>query len=98
MEQEDRPREIFFTNRSNEDPFPNLSLLDPIDDDQEDDVRTAVEEMLDKDSESGLPEEYKKELEDTVRKDYGLCDTSFSARPPADIPPLQAVCVRIKMG
>lgn len=41
--QEDRPWKIIFTNRSDNDPISNSSLLNIIDDDQEDDFRTSLD-------------------------------------------------------
>lgn len=40
-----RPKGNYCPARTEEDPFPNLSLLDPIEKDQHEGIRTAVEEM-----------------------------------------------------
>lgn len=52
---EDRLQENFITNRSDKDPFPDVSFLDTIDDDQEDYFHAVVNEMLENASERCLP-------------------------------------------
>lgn len=53
--QADCPQNIFFINVSEEDSLPDASLLDLVDDNQEDEVRTTVDEMIYKAPEGGFP-------------------------------------------
>lgn len=52
-----RPREDCFANRSCNDPFPDPSLLDTLVNDQEKEVRSAVDNIIN-DKSNGLLEEH----------------------------------------
>lgn len=54
----DRPRVANQQARAEEDPSPDPSLLDPVDYDQLDDIRTAVKSMTDLEIDNGLPKQY----------------------------------------
>ena len=82
----DRPKVNFHAARTKEDPFPDPSLLDPIDEDQHDDIRKAVEDMQKTAKDNGLADAYESNIKGILRDHMDIFRTSFSARPPAKLP------------
>lgn len=99
----DRPRVNYNTARMEEDPFPDPSLLDPIDSDQHADVRDSVEEMKKTADENGLPKEIRQPLSEILDEHLDVFRTAFSAGPPARLRPLKidltpdAVPVKVRL-
>lgn len=85
----DRPRVHYDEARSAPDPFPDPSLLDPLDDAQHDDIRAAVEKMLQAAQDNGLPPYYWERLQTLVYDHIDVFRVSFSSGPPARLPPLR---------
>lgn len=54
--QKNRPPVNFYSARLEEDPFPDPSLLDPVDSEQHDTITSVVADMKDTDRHNGLPE------------------------------------------
>ena len=52
-----RPKVNYFSARAEEDPMPDPSLLDPVDEDQHEDIKTAVADMQEAAHKNGLPDD-----------------------------------------
>ena len=79
----------YFITRNEPDPFPDSSLLDPIDSDQHDEVANAVEKMVQKSVDNGFPMEKLSTLTRLVNDHIDIFRVSFSSGPPAKFPPLK---------
>lgn len=84
-----RPKVNYVTARTEEHPFPDPSLLDPIDTDQHDDICKAIEDIKENANQNGLPAVYESNLKGILRDHMVIFRTSFSAGPPAKLPPLK---------
>ena len=84
-----RPKVNYNTARNEEDPFPDPSLLDPIDADQHEDICKAVDNLEKTAREKGLADVYESNLKGILRDHMDIFRTSFSAGPPAKLPPLK---------
>lgn len=62
LESEDRTRVNYYEARSEEDLFPDTSLIDCVDIDEQDDVEVGMEKMIMKTSDNGLTQAETKEL------------------------------------
>lgn len=87
--QTDWPRVNYQTARTEEDPFPDPSLLDPIGSDQHNDIRTYEASMKKSAEDSGLPWEYRKTMFELVNERTDVICNAFSAGPAAKNPPLK---------
>lgn len=85
----DRPRINFNTARTEEDPFPDPSLLDPADTDQHGEIHTEVETMKNTASNNGLPPRHNKMLGELEGINIDVFRISFSPEIPARIKPLR---------
>lgn len=85
----DRPRVNYNAARNEEDPFPDPSLLDPIDSMQHKEVETETEEMLHKAKENGLSTDHSEKMRYLVQSHKNIFRTAFSSGPPADLRPLR---------
>ena len=79
----------YFTNRNEIDPFPHPSLIDPNDLDQEDDIKTGINGMLQDATRNGFPATYFDKLSNMIWQRKNVFRTTFSAGPPAAVPPLR---------
>ncbi len=64
------------------------ALLDLVDSDSAEEVHNAVQAMLQKAKNDGLPVQYHRSLDQIVQEHYSVFCTNLSSDPPADIPPL----------
>lgn len=78
-----------YTIRNEEDTSPVMNLLDPLDQDQCEEISVAVEEMIQTASNHGLPDAYIPTLEQLITVNINIFRVSLSAEPPANIPPLK---------
>ena len=85
----DRPKVSFHAVRIEEDPFPDPSLLEPIDEYQQDDIRKSVEDMQKTAKDNGLADAYESNLKSILRDHIDIFRASFSVGPPAKLPPLK---------
>lgn len=85
----DCPRVSYRTARQNSDPFPDRALLDPVDEDQHDEVRSAAYAMVAAAVQNSLGEENTKELQDSVDAYIKIFRTSLSSGPPAQFKPME---------
>ena len=85
----DRPRVDYNHARNEPDPFPDPSLLDPIDKNQHDDITAAVKSMETNAMNSGLADVYQSNLKGVLRDHMDIFRTSFSSGPGAKLPPLK---------
>jgi transposase InsO family protein len=85
----DRPRVDYYSSRTEEDPFPDQSLLDRLDEPQAAAVQTAIDAALRQAKENGLPPDSAAALDDLVRVHTNVFRVGFSAGPPANIRPLK---------
>ena len=79
----DGPRLNFNTVRTEEDPFPRPSLLDPLDTDQHGETRIAVDPMRNTASYNDLLPGHNKMLEELMGTNIDVFRTYFSAESPA---------------
>lgn len=84
-----RPRVNYFKVKEEEDPFPDSSLMDPVDSTQSEEVKVEIDNMLQLAVTNGFPTEKLPQLQELVLDHADLFRTSFSSGPPADIPPLK---------
>lgn len=84
-----RPRVNYFCVREEEDPFPDASLLDPIDSDQHEDVIDATNGMVQTTIDSGFPNDKLPELRKNISDHTDIFRVSFSSGPPAQVPLLK---------
>ncbi len=87
--EDNRPRVHNFQSREDEDPFSDLSLLDPADFDQKEDVNDAVRDIMERAKANGLPAEYHSGLEEQVMSHFDIFRTGLSSGEPAALPPLK---------
>lgn len=85
----DHPRANYYMAQTEEDPFPDPSLLDPLDSEQHDDVLGAVHDMIERSKSNGLPDQYHDRLEKMVYSHLDVFRTGLSSGPAAKLPPLQ---------
>lgn len=81
----DCPPVDYHRTRSVPDEFPDPSLLDPVDDTQEPEIRQAVTDMLNRAKEKELPASDCARLTVTVNNHFNVFRVSFSAGPPAKV-------------
>lgn len=79
----EKPQVNYHTAWTNDDPFPDLSLLDPIVLYQHDEIRNAVDGIKKTAANSGLPTKYRKELLDFFDKHLYVLQTAFYSGPTA---------------
>lgn len=84
-----RPRVNYYDVRDEEDPFPDKSLLDPVDSSQHDEIAQDVEKMVQTAVDNGFPDDNVPQLKKIVNDHMDIFRTSFSSGPPANIEPLQ---------
>ena len=84
-----RPTVNFFTVRNEQDPFPDSSLLDPVDSEQHDEIASTVEQMVADAVDNGFPVDKLTELQKIVSDYIDIFRVTFSSGPPADFPPLR---------
>lgn len=84
----DRLRVNYHKARSKEDPFLNPSLLDFIDEDQQNDICKAVSFVGKTAKRNGLADTCESNLMDILRDHMKILRTLFSAGPPAKLLPL----------
>jgi len=84
-----RERVNYYTAREEEDPFPDPSLIDPLDSDQAEDITKGIEEAIKKAVENGLPAEHHDAMKKVVYDHVDIFRTTFSSGPPAKFPPLK---------
>ena len=83
-----RPRSNYYANKAEVDPFPNPSLLDLPDQNQDETVKKAVEEMLRNALAEGFPKNRFDDLRKIIMARLGVFRTDFS-QSSASIPPLK---------
>ena len=81
----DRPRVNFYDARSEEDLLPDSSPLDLLGEDQHEDIRSAVQALVQSAKDNGLPQDSATELDDLLNSRLDILRVSFSAGPPARI-------------
>lgn len=84
-----RPKVNYHKARTEEDPFPDPSLLDLIDKDQHDEIKAAVKGMEQAAKKQGLADVYESNLKGILHDHMDIFRTSFSAGPGAKLPPLK---------
>ena len=84
-----RPKVNYFSARAEEDPLPDPSLLDPIDEEQHEDIKTAVDDLRKQAFENGLASDRRPMLGKLLSGHMDIFRTSFSSGPPARLPPLE---------
>lgn len=84
-----RPRVNYFEVREEEDPFPDSSLLDPIDNSQHGDIEVELHNMIERARGNGLDDKQTQQLSDVVNEFKDIFRTSFSRGPPANVEPLK---------
>lgn len=72
-----RPRVSSYLARSDKDPFPDPSLLDPIDSEKNDEISSSVTTMVAKVTGNGLPDAYRDQLSDIVDSNIDIFPTFF---------------------
>lgn len=85
----DRARANHFQARLEENPFPDASLLNPIEDNQDEAIRAAADSMLKTAQENGLSKTDTLYLRQAVTNFIDIFRVLFSAGPPASIIPLK---------
>ena len=88
-----RPHVNFNFSRQDDDPFEDSSLLDQVDSDQDSAIQQALDSIVAKAEDNGLPQEYKPQLERMLRSNTNIFRTSLSSGPPADVEPLRVELV-----
>lgn len=86
---EDRPRVNFYTARTEEDPFPDPSLLDPIDSDQHGEIIAEIGNLKKIARDNGLPNQDANRLDKIIDENRDVFRTSFSSGPHAKLRPLR---------
>lgn len=84
-----RERVNYYQTRQSEDPFPDPSLLDPIDSEQHAHINQSIESMLKKAEDNGMPRTPFESLKKTIHANIDLFRTTFSAGKCAQVPPLK---------
>jgi transposase InsO family protein len=84
-----RPRVDYYEARARVDPFPDPSLIDPVDSGQAEEVSSAVEHMLQCALKVGMPPADAQQLKAIVDNHVDIFRTTFSSGPPAKLKPLK---------
>lgn len=84
-----RPRVNYYSARLGKDPFPDPSLLDPVDADQHEDVKTEIGKPKTEARNNGLHEKEALRLDKIVDDHVDVFRISFSSGPPAKLRPLK---------
>jgi len=84
-----RPRVDYFQSRKEIDPFPDASLLDPVDADQGADIDGAISDMLKQAEDNGLKGKHLHRLQKMVMDNVDIFRVGLSSGPAADITPLK---------
>lgn len=79
----------YFEFQKEKDKFFNASALDPVDDDQKDDVESGLHEMVEKPVSNSLPENKTDVPSNILSTRINVFCTSFSSSPPAKVVPLK---------
>lgn len=87
--QDNRPGSNYYANRNEPDPFPKRSLIDISDSSQEADINIALEAILQDALDHGFPTAHYANLRQIVLARRNVFCTTFSAGPPANVPPLR---------
>lgn len=85
----DRPRVNYFSVRTEADPFPDPSLLDPIDSEKHEDILQGVKDMKDTAKKNGLEPDSANSLERLINTNIDVFRNGFSSGPPSKIRPLR---------
>lgn len=78
----------YFSACAEKDPLPDASLLDPLDIDQHEENRCAVDKLADNATANGLSPKHRSALRDMLHNHMDVFRTSFSSGPPAKLRPL----------
>lgn len=85
----DRPRVSYNEARNEPDPFPDPSLLDPLDNVQHEDIRANMDKLLETARGNGFPEEHWDTYHRIVHDHIDAFRVAFSHSQPAHLPPLR---------
>ena len=85
----DRPRMNYHTARTEEDPVVDPSLLDPLDNDQHQDIREAIEGLKQNIRNNGILAGDATAIDEVIEEHIDVFRTSFSSGPPAKVRPLR---------
>ncbi len=83
-----RPSISYNTARAQKDPFPDPALLDLTTDESEKERKKAIENMVTRAKNAGLPKQYHQQLEQVVQENNAVFQITLPAGPPARLPPL----------
>lgn len=84
-----RPKVNYYRARTEGDPFPDPSLLDPVDMEQHEAITTALARMQTAAFDAGLASDKRPVLAKLLSDHVDIFRTSFSSGPPARLPPLR---------
>lgn len=84
-----RSRVKYYQARSEADPFPDPSLLDPVDNEQEEEINLVAQHIFKSAREEGIGEAHADALQNTVLQHMDIFQVGLSAGPPAKLPPLK---------
>lgn len=84
-----RPRDNYFKVREEKDPFPDFSLLDPVDSVPTEQASSAIEKMLEDAADQGFLEADLLSLRKLVWSHSNIFRISLSSSPFAEVPPLK---------
>lgn len=84
-----RPQVDYYRLCNEADPFPDISLLDPVDFDQHSKIAKVVDKMVEDAIKNGFPPDKLPRLRNFVNKNINMFRTSFSSGPSGSFPPLQ---------
>lgn len=79
----------YFASRYEQDQFPDASFLDPLDENQHQDIRQAVDKLVQTAAENCLPKRHLLKLRGILNPHIHVFRFSFSAGPAAKICPLK---------
>lgn len=82
----DSPQVVYDMALRNEDPFLDPSLLDSVDANQHEDIREAVDDMIDVAIANGLPPKEAETLKEIVHENLNIFRTSLSSGPATQVP------------
>lgn len=100
---EDRPRRNYYENSQYQDPFPDQSLLDQVDNNQQEEVSRAILSLVSAATSNGLPEAEQQNLSQLLNDNQDVFRICMSSGPAAKLPPLkielstEAKPVRVKL-
>lgn len=86
---DDSSKVNYYETRTKEDPFPNLSLLDPIDKDQHEDVKNALDELKKSARKQNLADIEKSNLKGILLDHMNIFHNSISSGSGAKHPPMK---------